>query len=58
MQQLKTSGHSSAMSQWAHNKSILRDSAVDDAMEAAKTDMLYAKYLEQKQYVNTYIYYT
>merc|ERR1740116_109271 len=48
MQQLKGPKGGSAMSSWAKNESILRDSAVDNAMEAAKTDMLYAKYLEQE----------
>ena len=50
MQQLKGGKGSSAMSQWAHNQSILRDQAVDDAMAKAKTDMLYAKYLEREQF--------
>ena len=32
--------------------SVLRDQAVDDAMEKAKTDLLYKKYLEREQYVH------
>ena len=56
MQQLKKSNSGgSAMSKWAQNKSILQDAAVDEAMAKAKTDMLYAKYLEQEQYVIIHI---
>lgn len=36
------------MSTWAKNKAILRDQAVDDAHERAKTDLLYKKYLERE----------
>ena len=50
MQQLKGKG-GNVMSQWAKNKAVLRDQAVDDAMEKAKTDLLYKKYLEREQYV-------
>ncbi len=56
MQQLKGGKGSTGMSQWAHNQEILRDSAVDDAMAKAKTDLLYKQYLEREQYVNKYIY--
>lgn len=55
MQQLKGGKGDSGMSSWAKNQDILRDQAVDNAMEAAKTDMLYAKYLEQEQYAHTLI---
>jgi len=48
MQQLKANTGASPMSTWAKNKAILQDQAVDDAMEKAKTDMLYAKYLEHQ----------
>lgn len=36
------------MSTWAKNKAILRDQAVDDANERAKTDLLYKQYLERE----------
>mmetsp|Transcript_28207 Transcript_28207/g.46397 ORF Transcript_28207/g.46397 Transcript_28207/m.46397 type:complete len:275 (-) Transcript_28207:129-953(-) len=49
MQQLKGGKGSTAMSQWAHNEKILRDQAVDTAMEKAQTNLLYKKYLEQQQ---------
>eukprot|EP01084_Bolivina_argentea_P050031 91986_1 len=49
MQQLKGGKGSTGMSQWAHNQSILRDKAVDEAMEKAKTDLLYKQYLEREQ---------
>lgn len=36
-------------SHWARNKHILQDSAVDRAIEKAKTDLLYRKLLEEKR---------
>jgi len=49
MQQLKGGKGGGPMSKWAHNQSILRDQAVDNAMEKAKTDLLYKQYLEREQ---------
>jgi len=49
MQQLKGSKSGNPMSSWAKNQAVLRDQAVDKAMEKAKTDMLYKKYLEREQ---------
>ena len=51
MQQLKGKKGGNVMSQWAKNQGVLRDQAVDQAMEKAKTDLLYKKYLEREQYV-------
>jgi len=48
MQNLSKHKGGPVMSTWAKNKEILRDQAVDDAHERAKTDLLYKKYLERE----------
>jgi len=46
MQQLKTS--STGQGTWDQVQHVLRDTAVDNAMESAKTDLLYKKLLEEE----------